>query len=87
MSYPDYTELHYVSHRKLELTPQTADLLEKTGIPSIGDCLDYITSKNWNGTMIEIRRDIDEVMLTEVTDKLKEKGYWSIIAEYINSAD
>lgn len=68
---PDY--LYNVPMEELGLSEGTVNLLKKTGMDSVGDCLLYFT---WgNGAMIEFRLGVIETMETEVRQKLIEHGY------------
>lgn len=80
---PEYLSLHDKSLDLLGLSPESKKLLTGVGLETVGDCVDYFIAVRKTPT-VNFRLGIVDVMETEVSDKLKELGYWKVISDFIS---
>ncbi|GAB5494063.1 MAG: hypothetical protein Phog2KO_42780 [Phototrophicaceae bacterium] len=80
-----YQHLYEIPISDLELSDKAYRALKRTGMTSIGDCIDfYIRLPN---VMISARPSFIQVIVTEVKQKVKDAEYWHFVEEYSTSND
>jgi hypothetical protein len=75
----NYYELSQLSITELNLTEQQFDVLKRLAIENIGDCLNFFVSNSLG--MSHIPYSVHIVMYGEVTNVLKNAGYWEYLEE------
>lgn len=73
----DHSHLYEVRVEKLGLSVKALNAVKRTGITSIGDCVNFYHIAAF--AMIEVAYPVMNIMYGEVKEKLKEHGYWSYV--------
>lgn len=75
-------DLYYVPIENLNLSVKTLNLLKRTGITSVGDCLDIYEFSN-SGITAQIRFDIKDAIDSEVINSIIEYLHdYHLISKY-----
>jgi hypothetical protein len=75
-----YKNLYEVSIEELGLSDEAIRTLKRTGMTTIGDCIDFYNRPK--GAMIVMMPPFGSVMNSEVVQKIQAHGYWI----YVNDA-
>jgi hypothetical protein len=71
---PPHEELYSVPIEVLGLPENAVRVLKRTGMTSIGDCMDALL--RWGDAEIQVPPGWIAAMVDEVEPKMREMGYW-----------
>jgi DNA-directed RNA polymerase alpha subunit len=74
----DYSHLHEKPIEKLGLSVVSLNALKRSGVTSIGDCID-VYLRALGGVVGSCPSSFLEAMFGEVKEKIQELGYWSYV--------
>jgi hypothetical protein len=74
---PQYQALYNVPIETLGLSETAIKAIKRTGITTVGDCVDFFTLIG-SGNTITTYSDLFGIMETEVKPKLEAHGYWPL---------
>ena len=77
-----YNHLYEIPVEKLELSTEAIKQLKRTGITSIGDCIDFYI--RGDDVLLPARPPFFTIMGGEVKNKLMTSGYWSFVEDNLN---
>ena len=72
-----YEALYHIPIESLGLSESAIQIMKRTGITSVGDCVDWhvrALSLTTGSTPV----GLIEIMMTEVKQRLEEHGYWPL---------
>lgn len=78
-----YEHLYEISILDLELSDTAYKALIRTGMTSIGDCIDFYI--RLNDVLISARPSFIKAMAVEVKQKVQDFGYWSFVEQHTSS--
>lgn len=70
----EFVALYEVLLEGMKLSAKDIQILHRSGVTTIGDCIDYFVAAQT--AMITVPHEFAHIMETEVRKKLMEYGYW-----------
>jgi len=77
----DYEHLFDISITTLNLSDKAYKALMKTGMSTVGDCVDFYI--RGNDVLISARTSSFEVLANELKEKMVEFGYWDFVEKHL----
>lgn len=79
MSQSPYEHLYAISTQALELSQKAEKSLQRLGVTTIGDCVDFFNMEGH--AMITVRGGFLSAMYDEVKPALIQQGYWQFVSQ------
>ena len=74
---PRHDHLYKISIEELQLSELAIRTLARTGMMTIGDCVDLFN--RGNDVLITARPPVFTILIDELKPKLKKEGYWKYV--------
>ena len=71
--------LYEVPIEKLDLSVKAVNVLKRSGVTSVGDCIAFYY--HCRAGAIDAPSEFMRTMLDEVQEKLRSRGYWSLVED------
>jgi hypothetical protein len=73
---PQHDALYHIPIETLRLSDKAIKAVKRTGIETVGDCVDFFARIANGGSPGLVRFNFTEAMFNEVKPKLEAHGYW-----------